>query len=71
LTKTNNQELIDRKIAGAEAAIKPQSSHVVSTLDQVFFFVILYIIPTIFNAFTNKLFSFSFSFSFSFFKFRP
>lgn len=34
LTKTNNQDLINRKIAGAEASLQAKSSHVVSNMDQ-------------------------------------
>lgn len=34
MTKTDNQDLINRKIAGAEASVQAKSSHVVSNLDQ-------------------------------------
>lgn len=34
LTKTTNQDLINKKIPGAEATIQAKSSHVVSSLDQ-------------------------------------
>ena len=42
MVKTSNDLLIDRKVAGAEAAVKPKSSQIVSNFDQVNDLVPLY-----------------------------